>query len=371
MFFRGNGGQSRGVSGFRQGALPLGSPPGTGSLDRHLLDLAAVDPRFPTDRIQGRPPSVEVQAAQGDSGPPGGARGKASYLAILLLAACQSTPNTGPEAWWHDAVGGKIAQQRPPAPGEKDPYPNLATVPAKPPPADTAAWNKVTSALIMDRIAANQAAALAPIPPARPTGVPPARPTVAPAPADGPSMSLSALTAPPPAAPPPVAPPPAAPPPARTAAPPPAAPIARPPIPAGPKISTALPALPVREPPRPNIAPGPPPPLVPATAAAPPPALRAANEITVDFSPRSFALTDAALAQIRAIAEAHGELGIAVVGYGDARTSDALAQAAALDLGLSRAQALATALAARGVPAREIRVAAQAAGRGASLRLLQ
>ena len=366
MFFRGNGGQSRGVSGFRQGALLLGSPPGTGSLDRHLLDLAAVDPRFPTDAIQRLPPLVEVQEAQGDSGPPGGARGKAPYLAILLLAACQSTPNTGPEAWWHDAVGGKIAQQRPPAPGEKDPYPNLATVPAKPPPADTAAWNKVTSALIMDRIAANQAAALAPIPPARPTVVPPARPTVAPAPADGPSMSLSALTAPPPAAPPNP----------RTTTPPPpvAAPIARPPIPTGPKISTALPALPalpVREPPRPNIAPGPPPPLVPATAAAPPPALRAANDITVDFSPRSFALTDAALAQIRAIAEAHGELGIAVVGYGDARTSDALAQAAALDLGLSRAQALATALAARGVPAREIRVAAQAAGRGASLRLLQ
>ncbi len=50
----------------------------------------------------------------------------------LCLGGCSNRHTSGPEAWWHEAIGGKISEQRPPPPGDKDPYPNLATVPPKP-----------------------------------------------------------------------------------------------------------------------------------------------------------------------------------------------------------------------------------------------
>jgi outer membrane protein OmpA-like peptidoglycan-associated protein len=108
---------------------------------------------------------------------------------------------------------------------------------------------------------------------------------------------------------------------------------------------------------------------VPVTATPPVPAARVGTD--VDFERRSATLNDAALADVKAIAAARGDHGVAVTGYGDASSSDALGQSDALDLGLRRAQALATALAAQGVPVASLRVNAEAAGRGASLRLLQ
>jgi outer membrane protein OmpA-like peptidoglycan-associated protein len=60
-----------------------------------------------------------------------------------------------------------------------------------------------------------------------------------------------------------------------------------------------------------------------------------------------------------------------VTGYGGAVNSDVQTQQAALVLGLARAQHLATALVAQGVPFARLRLSAEAAGRGASLRLLQ
>jgi len=93
--------------------------------------------------------------------------------------------------------------------------------------------------------------------------------------------------------------------------------------------------------------------------------------IGIDFSPNSAALDDPALAEVKALADSRGDRGIAVTGYGGATSSDPVVQSDALKLGLSRAQALATALVAQGVPYAMLRVNAESAGRGASLRLLQ
>ena len=62
---------------------------------------------------------------------------------------------------------------------------------------------------------------------------------------------------------------------------------------------------------------------------------------------------------------------VLVTGHGDAASSDPTVQSVALSLGLSRAQAVANALIANGVPSAAIRLGSEAAGRGASLRLLQ
>ena len=57
-----------------------------------------------------------------------------------------------------------------------------------------------------------------------------------------------------------------------------------------------------------------------------------------------------------------GDRGIAITGYGGATSSDPVAQSDALSLGLSRAQALATALVAQGVPYAMLRLNAEVCG---------
>ena len=89
------------------------------------------------------------------------------------------------------------------------------------------------------------------------------------------------------------------------------------------------------------------------------------------FAGGSAALSPTALKEVKAFAAKRGGGTIAVTGYGDAASSDPAAQSAAVSLGLSRAQAVANALSAAGVPPDAVRVNAEAAGRGASLRLLQ
>ena len=59
-----------------------------------------------------------------------------------------------------------------------------------------------------------------------------------------------------------------------------------------------------------------------------------------------------------------------MIGYGEARTNDPEVQSAALALGLSRAQAIAAALAADGVPASALQMDAEATGRGGAVRAL-
>jgi outer membrane protein OmpA-like peptidoglycan-associated protein len=108
-------------------------------------------------------------------------------------------------------------------------------------------------------------------------------------------------------------------------------------------------------------------------SAAPPlaPAPVAPSAITVEFVPGSAALPPGAADILKGIAAKRGQAVVAVTGYGDATSSDPDAQTAALSLGLSRAQAVASALSTDGVPAAVVRVGAEAGGRGASVRLVQ
>jgi outer membrane protein OmpA-like peptidoglycan-associated protein len=112
--------------------------------------------------------------------------------------------------------------------------------------------------------------------------------------------------------------------------------------------------------------------VVVATASPPPAAApQAASAITVEFVPGSAALPAGAADVLKGIAAKRGQSVVAVTGYGDAASSDPDAQTAALSLGLSRAQAVANVLTGDGVPAAAVRVASEAAGRGASVRLVQ
>src|SRR5271165_1784750 len=128
--------------------------------------------------------------------------GKCSWALVLICPACMSGCSnyhtSGPEAWWHEAIGGTIAEQRPPPPGSNDPYPNLATVPPRPPRPNTAEWNQMTAGLITDRIRADQAAALAPIPSSTPRAAAP----VARAPSQDSGANAALVGAAPPPAPP-------------------------------------------------------------------------------------------------------------------------------------------------------------------------
>ena len=92
----------------------------------------------------------------------------------LLLTGCASVPSSlNPVSWWHNLQGGKIAEDRPPPPGADQPYPNLASVPAKPAEPDRAAMANLANALIADRANAQRQAAAAPVPdPSSPTASP-------------------------------------------------------------------------------------------------------------------------------------------------------------------------------------------------------
>jgi outer membrane protein OmpA-like peptidoglycan-associated protein len=85
----------------------------------------------------------------------------------------------------------------------------------------------------------------------------------------------------------------------------------------------------------------------------------------------SAALTPTATDTLKQLATRRGTGMIAVTGYGDAASNNPDAQSAALALGLSRAQAMAAALTAAGVPASAVQVDAAAIGRGATARLVQ
>ncbi len=294
----------------------------------------------------------------------------AALVCLACVTACSNYHQKGPEAWYHETVGGAIASQRPPPPGENAPYPNLATVPPKPPSANTTAWNQMTAALMTDQVNARQAAALAPIPPAT-AAPPPARGQPSAAPSAQPAASAALVGASPPPLPPDHAKPsPAAAPfavPANTQPP----PILSSAAAAALVASGQLPALPTQEPPRPDIAPAPPPPPVPITAASPLQSSPPTGAEQVDFNRDSASLLDPALGQVKALAAERGDRGIGITGYGDATSSGATEQSDALNLGLARAQALATALVAQGVPFNRLRLNAESAGRGASLRLLE
>jgi outer membrane protein OmpA-like peptidoglycan-associated protein len=95
------------------------------------------------------------------------------------------------------------------------------------------------------------------------------------------------------------------------------------------------------------------------------------NTIAVVFAYGVAALPPSAAAPLHALAGRRGNAFIAVTGYGDAPDSSPDAQAAALKLGLARAQMIASTLVADGVPASAVQIDAEAAGRGGTARLVQ
>ncbi|MDQ2764542.1 MAG: hypothetical protein M3Y22_14010, partial [Pseudomonadota bacterium] len=81
-----------------------------------------------------------------------GCRFSTGVAILALLSGCSSLPSSiNPVEWWHGLQGGAIAEQRPPPPGADQPYPNLATVPAKPASPDMKLHQQIADALVADR----------------------------------------------------------------------------------------------------------------------------------------------------------------------------------------------------------------------------
>lgn len=294
-----------------------------------------------------------------------------------LLAGCSSMSSMNPVNWWHDLEGGKIAEQRPPPPGADDPYPNLANVPAKPTPPNRDTLRKMTEGLVADRQNAQYTAAASPLAdPSSPTASPglfgsgtlPPPPPAPPRAPGSASASLDAATAPParamtePPAPPlpaPIKPVQSAP----LTAPEPATAVAAP-LPPQPRV---VPPQAAEPPPRPPAAPSP----VASAAPVPAPSPSSGSATNLAFDPGSAALTPGSAEAVKQVAAHRQAQTVVLTGYGDAASSDPAAQSAALTLAMSRAQAVANALNAAGVPASAIRIGGEAAGRGVSLRLIQ
>jgi outer membrane protein OmpA-like peptidoglycan-associated protein len=92
--------------------------------------------------------------------------------------------------------------------------------------------------------------------------------------------------------------------------------------------------------------------------------------VPVDFAAGSSVLPRGALGPLHDLAGRRKNASIVVTGRGEAPSSNPDIQAAALQLGLQRAQTIASALTGDGVPASAIRLDAEAAGRGGWARLV-
>ncbi len=317
-----------------------------------------------------------------------------------LVSGCSTISSMNPVNWWHRQEGGKIAEERPAPPGTDQPYPNIATVPAKPAVPDQEALNKLTASLVADRTNAQHAAQSAPLAdPSSPTAspglfgvgtAPPPPPNVGlkagasgsgaagtpVASASMPAVSAPA-SAPSPAPRKPVQSEPLETPEVGSAASGGAAPVPVAPGPAavaaaGGPASGPQPALPEGPPPRPPVA-GAAPVMPVALTPMPSPSVGPSGgpTATIVFLEREANLSQPASEEVKAFAVKRGNGTISVIGYGDSTSSDPDAQSAGLTLGLSRAQSIADALKADGVPGTAIRVSAEASGRGAMLQLLQ
>ena len=264
------------------------------------------------------------------------------------LSGCGQDPLAGGVDLFHNLQGGEIAKQRPPAPGSRDAYPNLATVPARPPAPDIPTEQRLADLLAAERDAAQRAAAASPL--VVRTAAAAAAP-VKPAQTD-PNANHVVVDA----------------------APAPPAPVAPPPvtgIDAVPKVPDAVASGPL--PSFAEAAPSPPagfgislpPPPAPTPDAAPPaiPAV-AANTVAVAFTPGSATLPPSANLNLRRFALAHKGVPLTLTGHGEAASQTPDAQAAALALALHRAEAMAAALAEAGVPASNLRLRADAVGTG-------
>lgn len=307
----------------------------------------------------------------------------AAWLVVLAAAACG--PGTGPLEAGRILAGRAPIADLPPVPGADGPYPSLGSVPERPMPPPPEQRRRIEEALVADRERARHAGPpltppalvaappAAPAPPPSPLDAPPANPFATAAPsAEVPGM-VGPLASPPPAPPPPIAGAPrearaateaAAPTPAAIAAAGTAAPIPAlpPPAPAGPPATAVPPS-----PPRPDAS------VIVDRAALPPPraaaplAVPAGAGVALPFPPGSAVLTAEARAIAARFVAARAGAAVRVTGYRDGMGGD-------LALALARAQAVAQALRAAGLPAEAIELAAEPrpgpAGRGAEIRLL-
>jgi hypothetical protein len=289
-------------------------------------------------------------------------------LTLALTLALAGCGGTGPVAssvdFVHGLEGGAIAAQRPPPPGAGQPFPNLGTIPARPVPLPPSARQQVADALSVDRTLAEREAALAPLPPPAPAAAAAAAPASPQPAAPPPDANASTATMP-------ASTPPAAPAGATPAAPPVAA------IPASVASAGPPPTIPAA-PPSPASIPGfavptEPPPLVLRLGAAPaatPVPQAAPGLVPIAFAAGSSVLPRDAYLALRALSVARHGRTIDVTGRGEAPSSLPALQAAGLQLGLERAQAIAAALNVAGVPPSAIRLHAAAAGRGGWARLV-
>nr|WP_321983985.1 hypothetical protein [uncultured Lichenicoccus sp.] len=296
-----------------------------------------------------------------------------------------------PVNWWHQLQGGEIARQRPPPPGVNDPYPHVGTVPAKAPVVASAALREtVTASLLRQRNLTTRVDANDPLPPpvlpARPARPKPGTPAAA-----SPGSSSATLDA-------------AEATPATAAAGKPATPAASsgsagtptdvatasdtdpeiampaldvpaaaadagngtvtlPAIPGGPPASPQLPGLQSEE--AAARTSGAAQAVLPDYQVAPP------TGTQIAFVGETDVVQSGETGLVHALAVRRGAGTILVHGYGSAASSEPDAQADALSLATLRGRAVADMLRAQGVPARAIRLQADAFGRGASLTLVQ
>lgn len=277
-------------------------------------------------------------------------------LVVMAVAGCADSA-ADPVLWWHDLEGGLIAEQRPPPPNADQPYPNLSTVPARPAAPDAEARAATVSALAADRANAQYAASVAPLP-ATPAPLPrPAPPPAAPDPDEAAGASLPAAAAP-------------------SA---PSAPVIvreRPAVaegrPADPLAS--LPSIPQAPPSPPQLAGAPsttvPVPLLTAPKPPPPLPLPPGAPVLVAFEPGSAELSKAMQTALLNLGHIGGAKGIAVTGFGDADSADAIVQSQALPLALARARAIAAQLHTAGVATDRMRVSAAAEGHGGAAKMI-
>lgn len=279
------------------------------------------------------------------------------------LAGCSALPG-----FMHRQEGGEIAKPLQPPPGLNKPYPNLASVPARPAPPDQAALQRLSQSLIADRENARHQTVTTPDPslPAASPGLFGVGSLPPPAAAGSAAATLAAVQGPTPSA---TAAPAAKPPRPQPSARPGAPPIGRTPVTAA---SLPAPNLPAEAPAPPGIGAGAASAVAASTGAQAPasPPANPATTVAVSFPPASAVLPAEAADALHALARRRGTHAIAVVGHGDATSPDPDAQSQAVALGLQRAQAITQALAAAGVPDSAMRLDAQAGGQGGSARLV-
>jgi outer membrane protein OmpA-like peptidoglycan-associated protein len=285
-----------------------------------------------------------------------------SFLAVvLLLTGCASdNPLDTPIGWFHDLQGGAIAAQRPPPPGVGLPYPKIVSVPAAPNLPNPAFRDSLEEQLQAQRDRAERIAAHSPVEPPRldpPPGAATAAPKPQPQPADAAAPAAQASL--------PMAEPAPSAPPAAAVGPPVDAPVflvgslpqdteaAMPAAPPPPATFEGVPAEPL---------PTPPPPVPERLPAA----LRGTEIL---FLPGEAALRESQMPTLRTLAATRKKQRLDITGLGEAVSDTPDGQAAAIELGLKRAQAVAQAFAALNVPQSAIVLSAYAFGRGATVRL--